>query len=101
MSILGSWDAVMRTPIGSVTAVFSFSEEDGALVGTAEGSGDRVEMRAVTAHGDGRFTWAQSVRKPMRLNLEFDVQVEGDELHGTSRAGRLPRSAVTGARRSD
>jgi hypothetical protein len=34
----------------------------------------------------------------MRLNLEFDVVVDGDQLTGHSRAGRLPRSAVTGNR---
>jgi hypothetical protein len=35
----------------------------------------------------------------MRLNLEFDVVVTGDRLAGHSRAGRLPRSTVTGLRR--
>jgi hypothetical protein len=35
----------------------------------------------------------------MRLNLEFDVVVDGDRLTGHSKAGRLPRSAVTGERR--
>jgi hypothetical protein len=35
----------------------------------------------------------------MRLNLEFDVVVDGDALTGHSKAGRLPRSAVTGVRR--
>jgi hypothetical protein len=34
----------------------------------------------------------------MRLNLEFDVVVDGDRLTGYLKAGRLPRSAVTGAR---
>jgi hypothetical protein len=35
----------------------------------------------------------------MRLNLDFDVVVDGDRLAGHSRAGRLPRSAVIGTRR--
>ena len=37
---------------------------------------------------------------PMRLNLVFHVLVTGDALGGHSRAGRLPRSAVTGTRRT-
>jgi hypothetical protein len=37
----------------------------------------------------------------MRLNLDFDVLVDGDRLTGHSKAGRLPRSAVTGTRRGD
>jgi hypothetical protein len=39
------------------------------------------------------------VTKPMRLKLQFDVEVDGDRLTGHSRAGRLPRSAVAGVRR--
>jgi hypothetical protein len=35
----------------------------------------------------------------MRLNLDFDVVVDGDRLIGHSRAGRLPRSVATGVRR--
>lgn len=100
MTIIGSWDATMKTPIGSITAVFNFRESDGVLHGTAEGSGDVVEMRDVTAHEGGRYTWAQTVNKPLRLNLEFDVEVAGDELRGTSRAGRLPKSGVTATRRT-
>jgi hypothetical protein len=34
----------------------------------------------------------------MRLNLAFDVLFDGDAMTGHSRAGRLPRSAVTGTR---
>jgi hypothetical protein len=35
----------------------------------------------------------------MRLNLDFDVVVDGETLYGHSRAGRLPRTTVTGTRR--
>jgi hypothetical protein len=45
-----------------------------------------------------RLTWRQAVTKPLRLNLAFDVTVEGDTLSGVSKAGRLP--AVTGRRRT-
>ncbi|MEU0916912.1 MULTISPECIES: hypothetical protein [Streptomyces] len=37
----------------------------------------------------------------MRLDLAFDVTVTGDSLAGTSRAGRLPASRVSGLRRTD
>jgi hypothetical protein len=36
----------------------------------------------------------------MRLNLAFAVTVDGDTLTGTSKAGRLPASKVTGRRRT-
>jgi hypothetical protein len=57
-----------------------------------------VPLRDITITGQ-RITWQQSVTKPMRLNLDFDVVLDGDRLTGHSKAGRLPRSAVTGVRR--
>jgi hypothetical protein len=45
-----------------------------------------------------RVTWRQSITRPMRLHLTFDVTVAGDELTGRSKTGRLPASKVTGRR---
>ena len=85
-------DVGVDTPVGALT------EQDGALTGCATGKDETVALQGIVVDGQ-RITWSQSVRKPMRLNLDFDVTVDGDRLVGHSRAGRLPRSAVTGARR--
>jgi len=98
MSITGDWDVTIKTPIGSLAVVYTFTEHDGTLAGTATGKDETVPLQAIAVDGL-RITWSQSVRKPMRLNLYFDVTVDGDRLAGHSRAGRLPKSAVTGERR--
>lgn len=55
-----------------------------------------MQVTDIVVADDGRQVgWRQTVTKPMRLNLAFDVVVDGDRL----RAGRLPRSAVSGVRR--
>jgi hypothetical protein len=98
MSIVGDWDVTIKTPIGSLAVVCSFTDDSGVLTGTATGKGETVELHDITVAAQ-RVTWHQSVTKPMRLNLDFDVVVDGDRLTGHSKAGRLPRSAVTGVRR--
>jgi hypothetical protein len=98
MSIAGDWDVTIKTPIGSLAVRYTFTEQDGALTGCAIGKDETVALQGIVVDGQ-RITWSQSVRKPMRLNLDFDVTVDGDRLVGHSRAGRLPRSAVTGVRR--
>ncbi|WP_025088307.1 hypothetical protein [Mycobacteroides abscessus] len=98
MTIAGDWDVTIKTPIGSLAVQYSFSESSAGLTGTATLKSDVVELQDVSQSGN-RLTWRQKVTKPMRLNLEFDVMVVGDEMSGHSRAGRLPRSAVTGTRR--
>lgn len=100
----GTWTLTMRTPVGSIHADMIFSGDGTNLVGIAVGSTETVQLRDViaTPGPDGEHvTWSQSITKPMRLNLDFDVTVSGDEMHGFSRAGRLPRSAVTGRRLPD
>jgi hypothetical protein len=99
MSVEGAWDLTISTPIGRIRAVAEFRRVDGALVGTAHGAGEEVPLSDIVLDGD-RLTWKQSVTKPLRLNLAFAVTLDGDTMAGTSRAGRLPASKVTGERRT-
>jgi len=98
----GRWALTMTTPIGRIQADADFTATAHAIIGTAAGKGETVELtniRSEPAEGGGeRVTWSQSITKPMRLNLDFDVVIEGDDMRGYSRAGRLPRSAVSGRR---
>jgi hypothetical protein len=71
--------------------------KEGALHGRASDGAQTVELTDVRVDGQ-RVTWAQSITKPIRLNLHFDVTVDGDHLAGTSKAGRLPASTVVGQR---
>ncbi|MFF1408674.1 hypothetical protein ACFVX6_02570 [Streptomyces sp. NPDC058289] len=103
MSVEGTWDLTVSTPIGRINAVVELLRQDGVLTGIARGAGEEVPLDDLTlaldVDGD-RLTWKQAVTKPMRLNLAFAVTVTGDVLAGTSKAGRLPASKVTGRRRA-
>ncbi|MGW7577199.1 hypothetical protein [Streptomyces sp. NPDC054765] len=99
MSVEGTWNLSIATPIGKMKAVVELREQDGVLTGVAHGAGEEVLLNDVARDGD-RLTWKQAVTKPMRLNLAFDVTVDGDTLQGSSKAGRLPSSKVTGERRT-
>jgi len=101
-TITGTWDVRLRTPIGTLDVRYTFTEEHGVLTGIAEGQGESGALDAVvvetTDDGD-RVTWSQKVTRPLRLDLNFDVVARGDTLEGYSRAGRLPRTQVSGSRR--
>jgi hypothetical protein len=103
MDIIGDWDVRIRTPIGTLELVYEFREHDGAITGSATGRHETVPLTDIvtTDNGGGRnVTWRQTVTRPMRLELGFDVVVEGDRFRGCSRAARLPRTEVTGVRRT-
>ena len=98
MTILGTWDVTIKTPIGSLPVEYVFTAEEDGTSGVATLRGDTVPVEDVVIDGP-RVTWRQSITRPMRLHLEFDVAVDGDRLTGHSKAGRLPKSAVSGVRR--
>ncbi len=99
MSVEGIWDLSISTPIGRIKVVVDLRREGGVLIGVAHGAGEEVPLGDVVLDCD-RLTWHQAITKPLRLNLAFDVTVDGDTLKGTSKAGRLPASKVTGERRT-
>ncbi|MFY1670445.1 hypothetical protein ACN27G_10845 [Plantactinospora sp. WMMB334] len=99
-TILGTWDVRLKTPIGTLGAVYVFTDTGGVLSGTASTAAETVPLAALACDGP-RVTWRQSVTRPLRLNLDFEVVVDGATLTGYSRAGRLPRTTVTGTRRED
>lgn len=99
MVVEGTWDLSISSPIGRIKVVAEFRREDGVITGTAHGVGEEVPLTEVVQDGD-QLTWKQAITKPLRLNLSFAVTINGDTLEGTSTAGRLPASKVTGERRT-
>ncbi|WP_375432654.1 hypothetical protein [uncultured Friedmanniella sp.] len=101
MTPAGTWQLVIRTPVGSIPVELIVTDAGGALTGLARSDGqESVIPEIVQAHDSAgqHVTWTQKVTKPLRLTLSFDVLLVGDTLEGTARAGRLPASQVTGTR---
>ena len=97
MSVAGTWRLTIATPIGKHSVILELAEADGIVAGIAKGDAETTPLIDPRSDGE-RLTWRQSITKPMRLNLTFDVAIDGDSLTGTARAGRLPASTVTGTR---
>jgi len=96
-SFAGTWNATLDTPIGQIAAVFTITEHEGVIAGSA--STDKETVDILDAAGDGdRLTWILKTTTPMKLTLKFDVTVDGDTMTGTSKAGILPSSKVNGTR---
>jgi hypothetical protein len=93
----GTWDVTIDTLIGKMTVVFDITEVDGAIRGIARSDAETVEFIDAVADGN-KLTWSQDVTTPMKLTLKFDVDVDGDAMTGTSKAGSFPASKVNGSR---
>lgn len=100
MTVAGIWDVTISTPIGRQDVVLDLSEDADTLTGVARDAHGDNPLIDLRRDGD-RLLWAQSITKPMRLDLRFDVRIDGDRLEGTSKAGPLPTSRVVGSRRAE
>jgi len=93
----GEWDAAIATPVGKLEVKFSIATRNGRIEGTATQGEETVELLNLVVAG-GNLFWSMRVSKPMRLNLKFEVAVDGDRMIGIAKAGILPASKLTGRR---
>ncbi|CAM4316916.1 DJ-1/PfpI family protein [Paenibacillus tarimensis] len=93
----GNWDTTIATPVGKLPVRLFIATYNGVVHGKAV-QGDETVDFLNPALVDGKLTWLLKISKPMRLNLKFEVAVEGDHLTGVAKAGMLPASKLTGRR---
>ncbi|GBG11108.1 putative thiamine biosynthesis protein ThiJ [Paenibacillus agaridevorans] len=96
-NLAGNWETIIATPVGKMPVLLSIVIRDGDLQGTATQGDETVELIDPDWQND-RLSWSLRVTKPMRLNLKFEVAVNGDVMTGIAKAGILPASKVTGKR---
>ena len=97
MSLTGTWKISISTPIGIQYVVLELTENYSVVEGIAKGNEETLPLINPVLDGN-RLTWKQSITKPMRLNLTFDVIIDDDTLKGAAKAGLLPSSKVIGKR---
>jgi hypothetical protein len=51
--ILGTWDVDLKTPIGTLSAVYIFTGTDTVLAGTASTKSETVPLAAIVCDGPG------------------------------------------------
>lgn len=93
----GDWDTTIATPVGKMQVKLRIKTKGGTISGTATQGDETMPFTNPIVQGD-KLSWSQQITKPMRLNLKFEVTVQGDDLTGTAKAGLLPASKITGKR---
>lgn len=93
----GKWEVIISTPIGKLETRLVIHTDNGSIRGTATQDGETVEFIHPRVQGD-KLVWDLRVSKPMKLQLHFEVIVQGNVMTGTAKAGFLPASKLRGHR---
>ena len=97
MSVDGTWNLVIKSPMGDQTGVLAFKAEGDALTGTATTMGSTDPIAGGKVDGD-TVTWSNKITSPFPMTLEFTGTLDGDSLSGTVKAGTFGTYPFTGAR---
>lgn len=97
MSVEGTWNIVMKTPMGDRDASVTLNPDGDALTGQMSSDGNTIDIENGKVE-NGRASWDASVTTPMPITLSFDVAADGDTMEGTVKLGMFGNSNVTGTR---
>lgn len=99
MTIEGTWDCAVNTPIGMQRSVLTFIADGHAVTGQGVSeAGDVAELRNVTMDGD-KVSWTATVVNPVKLDVKVGVTVAGNSATGKVKLGIFGTAPVTMTRR--
>jgi hypothetical protein len=91
------WELVIDTPMGKQKLALAIKVDGSTVTGTATGNGETSQIMDGVANGTS-LKWKTKVKKPMSMQIAFDVIVDGENLSGTFKPGPFPSGAVSGRR---
>ncbi len=97
MSVDGTWNVVVKSPMGDQPSTLTLKADGGTLTGTASAQGNTNPIANGKVDGD-TVSWSNSITTPFPMTLEFTGKVEGDTLNGTVKAGSFGSFPFAGKR---
>lgn len=99
MSVAGTYDTVVKSPMGDQKGTFTVVPGDDGNTFTGSMAGGMGSMDVKDGKIDGNeLTWAMDMTVPMPMTLNCKATVDGDQLTGTVNAGAFGDMALTGER---
>jgi hypothetical protein len=99
MSVAGSYQCVVKTPMGDQKSVLTVNVDGESWSGT--NAGDQGSLDCYDGKVDGNtLTWKMDMKVPMPMLLEGTATVDGDTISGSVKAGMFGSMALSGTRAS-
>ena len=97
MSLTGSWNVTMKSPIGEQKAQLALVEAGASLTGTLGSGGDSTAIEGGVVDGQSA-QWNVKITKPMPITLGFSGKLEGDTITGEVKFGGFGGGPFTATR---
>ena len=99
MSVAGTYDTVVKSPMGEQKGTFAVvpGDDGNTFTGSMAGGMGSMDVKDGKIDGD-TLTWAMDMTVPMPMTLNCTANVNGDQLTGTVNAGAFGDMPLTGQR---
>lgn len=97
MSVFGTWNLTINTPMGRQDVVLTLTEQAGGAGGTTSSSAESGTLRDVVVDGE-HVTTVQDITTPFPMTVTLDLTVDGDAVTGKAVSGPFPPAPVEGVR---
>ena len=99
MSVAGTYDTVVKSPMGEQKGTFTVvpGDDGNTFTGSMAGGMGSMDVKDGKIDGD-TLTWAMDMTVPMPMELNCEATVDGDQLTGTVNAGAFGDMPLTGQR---
>lgn len=98
MSATGNWNLTIKTPMGEQKMQANLTANGETLTGTIQDANQPAsDIKEGSIKGD-QLSWKWDAKKPFPMTVTFALQLEGDVLKGTGKAGMFPAAPVNGTR---
>jgi hypothetical protein len=93
----GSWDTLVKSPLGDQQATLTITNSGDTFTGTYAGAMGTTEVKDGKVDGD-KLSWKLDITVPMPMTLDAEATVDGDTMTGTVTAGAFGAFPLTGTR---
>jgi hypothetical protein len=99
MSVAGTYDTVVKSPMGDQKGTFTVVPGDDGNTFTGSMAGGMGSMDVEDGKIDGdKLSWKMNMTVPMPMTLDCEATVNGDQLTGQVNAGAFGSMPLTGER---
>lgn len=96
-SVDGTWNTTMNTPMGAQQGTLTLVTSGDDLTGKLAGPQGEIDITDGKVDGD-KATWKAKLTSPMPMTLEFDAEVNGDDIKGNVKLGAFGNATFSGTR---
>jgi cytochrome P450 len=93
----GKWNVTVKGPTGAEATVLVLERSGDSLTGTQSGKGSTTPISDVKVEGN-TIRWTNHVTKPMKIKVEFNGTISGNQMSGKCKAGFFGSYPFTGVK---